>query len=133
VVRQGILAPQAIAAVRGDTFVVETNIHYPTESSLIRDGLRKVVTLAAALAVRHGQPGWRQHEHLLKKVKELDRAIGRARLVLAEDGGERLLGVAVVPVGASLVVEVGEREQHPRVAAAQTGERPGQRARDPGG
>src|SRR5215207_2328249 len=26
------LAPQAIAAVRGDTSVVETNIHYPTES-----------------------------------------------------------------------------------------------------
>ena len=30
-------------------FVVETNIHYPTESSLIGDGLRKVVTLAARL------------------------------------------------------------------------------------
>jgi IS5 family transposase len=26
------LAPKAIEAVRGDTFVVETNIHYPTES-----------------------------------------------------------------------------------------------------
>lgn len=71
------LAPQAIAAVRGDTFVVETNIHYPTESSLIRDGLGKVVTLAAALAAQHGQPGWRQHAHLLKKVKRLDREIGR--------------------------------------------------------
>ena len=83
------LAPQAIAAVRGDTFVVETNIHYPTESSLIRDGLRKVVTLAAALAVRHGQPGWRQHEHLLKKVKELDRAIGRVARAKRQ-GADRL-------------------------------------------
>src|SRR5947209_6336400 len=27
------LEPKAIAAVRGDTFVVETNIHYPTEST----------------------------------------------------------------------------------------------------
>ena len=44
------LVPEAIEAVRGDTFVVETNIHYPTESSLIGDGLRKVVTLAAELA-----------------------------------------------------------------------------------
>jgi hypothetical protein len=57
------LAPQAIKAVRGDTFVVETNIHYPTESSLRYDGLRKVATLAAALAEKHGQAGWRQHEH----------------------------------------------------------------------
>jgi transposase, IS5 family len=83
------LAPQAIEAVRGDTFVVETNIHYPTESSLIRDGLRKVVTLAAALAVRHGQPGWRQHEHLLKNIKELDRAIGRVARAKRQ-GADRL-------------------------------------------
>jgi transposase, IS5 family len=41
------LVPEAIASVRGDTFVVETNVHYPTESSLIGDGLRWVVTLAA--------------------------------------------------------------------------------------
>jgi hypothetical protein len=69
---------QAIASVRGDTFVVETNIHYPTESSLIGDGLRKVVTLAAALAALHGQPGWRQHRHLLKNVTKIVRDISRA-------------------------------------------------------
>ena len=33
------LVPEAVKAVRGDSFVVETNIHYPTESSLIGDGL----------------------------------------------------------------------------------------------
>jgi IS5 family transposase len=71
------LAPRAIAAVRGDTFVVETNVHYPTESTLIADGLRQVVTLASALAEQHGLPGWRQHEHLLRKVKQLVRDIGR--------------------------------------------------------
>ena len=32
------LKPRAIKAVRGDSFVVETNIHYPTDSSLIADG-----------------------------------------------------------------------------------------------
>ena len=72
------LQPQAIASVRGDTFVVETNIHYPTESNLIGDGLRKVVTLAAALAALHGQPGWRQHRHVLKNVKKIVRDIDRA-------------------------------------------------------
>lgn len=73
-----VLVPEAIAAVRGDTFVVETNIHYPTESGLIGDGLRKVVTLAAELATLHGQSGWRQHEHHLKTIKETVRKIGRA-------------------------------------------------------
>jgi len=71
------LVPEAIAAVRGDTFVVETNIHHPTESSLIRDGLRKVVTLAAAMAQENAQPGWRQHEHLLKNLRDIVREISR--------------------------------------------------------
>ena len=38
--------PQAVEKVRADSFVVETNIHYPTESSLIADGLRKKYNLA---------------------------------------------------------------------------------------
>ena len=37
------LEPKAAETVRGDSFVVETNIHYPTDSSLIADGLRKVL------------------------------------------------------------------------------------------
>ena len=49
--------PEAVEAVRGDTFVVETNIHYPTDSTLIGDGLRKVIKLAAALAKDYGLPG----------------------------------------------------------------------------
>jgi hypothetical protein len=84
------LAPEAAKAVRGDTFVVETNIHYPTESSLIDDGLRKVVTLAAALAEEHQLPGWRQWQHLLKKVKKLVRKIGRASRAKGRDMSERL-------------------------------------------
>jgi hypothetical protein len=72
------LAPEAAKAVRGDSFAVETNIHHPTESSLIADGLRKVAPLAAELAEEHGLPGWRQHKHLLKNVKDIVREIGRA-------------------------------------------------------
>lgn len=72
------LEPQAIAAVRGDSFVSETNIHYPTESSLIGDGLRKVLPLAAELAAEKGLGGWRQHKHLLWKARKLVRALDRA-------------------------------------------------------
>lgn len=72
------LEPKAIVAVRGDTFVAETNIHYPTESTLIGDGLRKILPLAAELAAEHGLEGWRQHEHLLKNVRKLVRGIGKA-------------------------------------------------------
>jgi IS5 family transposase len=83
------LKPKAIESVRGDTFVVETNIHYPTESTLIADGLGKVMTLAAALAKTHGLSGWRQHEHLLQHVKDIVRQIGRASRAKSQ-GADRL-------------------------------------------
>src|SRR5271156_5031287 len=83
------LAPTAIETVRGDTFVVETNIHYPTESTLIEDGLNKVVTLAAALAQIYDLPGWRQHEHLLHNVKSLVRHISKTSRAKGQ-GADRL-------------------------------------------
>jgi len=84
-----VLEPKAIETVRGDTFVVETNIHYPTESSLIGDGLRKIVLLAAELAAEHDVAGWRQHEHLLKKARQLVHKVGRASRAKGQ-GLERL-------------------------------------------
>ncbi len=90
VVKTGhVLEPEAIESVRGDTFVVETNIHYPTESSVIGDGLRKIVNLAAELAKEHQVDGWRQAKHLLKKVRGLVRAIGRASRAKGQ-GADRL-------------------------------------------
>lgn len=94
------LAPQAIEAVRGDTFVVETNVHYPTESTLIEDGLGQVVTRAATLAEQYGLTGWRQHEHLLRQVKRIVRNISRASRAKNQGadrlkpGYERLLALA---------------------------------------
>jgi hypothetical protein len=71
------LVPKAAETVRADSFVAETNIHYPSESSLIRDGLRKVLQLCVAIAVMIGGGGWRQHRHLYQKVKRLARQIDR--------------------------------------------------------
>lgn len=78
------LAPAAAETTRADSFVMETNIHYPTESALIGDGLRKIIELASALAEGHGVAGWRQHAHLLKRVKRLVRAAAR---IAARKGG----------------------------------------------
>jgi transposase, IS5 family len=74
--RRGI-APEAIEKVRADSFVIETNIHYPTESSLIRDGLEKILSMCVPIAEARDIPGCRQHDHLWTKVKDLARQIGR--------------------------------------------------------
>ena len=71
------LQPEAAQQSRADTFVVETNIHWPTESTLIRDGLRKIIGLCVLLAGVLKLDGWRQAAHLLKQVKRHSRRIER--------------------------------------------------------
>ena len=71
------LSPDAIEKVRADSFVMETDIHYPTESGLLLDGLRKIIEMCTLLADKHGVDGWRQHAHLSQKVKKLNRKINR--------------------------------------------------------
>ena len=73
------LEPTAAERVRGDSFVVETNIHWPTESSLILDGLTKILQLAPEFARDVGLPGWRQHKSLLKKARQAAREITRVK------------------------------------------------------
>lgn len=84
------LEPGAAETVRADSFVAETNIHYPTDSSLIRDGLWKVLSLAAALAGLVGGDGWRQHKHLQRKAKKLVRKIERMAARKGNDYQQRL-------------------------------------------
>lgn len=80
VVKEGHrLYPEAAEYVRGDTFVAKTNIHYPTESSLILDGLDKICRLAPDLAAILGVDGWRQSKSLYGKAKKAGRAINRIK------------------------------------------------------
>ena len=71
------LFPDAVEQVRGDSFVVQANIHYPTDSNLLVDGIRKLTILSRQLADDVGQRGWRQSKQLHKKAKQLNRKIGR--------------------------------------------------------
>ena len=73
------LHPEAAEYVRGDTFVAETNVHYPTESSLLLDGLNKIGQLAPDLAAILGVNGWRQSKSLYAKAKKAGRAINRIK------------------------------------------------------
>ena len=67
--------PHAVDKVRGDSFVVAKNIHHPTDTNLLFDGIRKTIDLSVRLANDHGIAGWRQHRHLLRKAKSTKRQI----------------------------------------------------------
>lgn len=71
------LCPKAAEHVRADSFVMETNIHYPTEATLISDGIHQILKLAVRLADLVDAKGWRQAKHLEKKIRQLTREIQR--------------------------------------------------------
>ena len=53
-----------------DSFVVETDIHFPTDINLLFDAMRKIIVLIMTLCDNLGLSGWRQGIHILKKVKK---------------------------------------------------------------
>jgi len=69
------LCPEAVRSVRGDSYVLRKNIHYPTDANLVTDGIRKVIAVASQLANDCGVSGWRQHTHLGNKAHEIKRTI----------------------------------------------------------
>jgi len=69
----GLVKKKVGEALRGrcDSFVVETDVHYPTDISVLYDAMRKVIELTAELCDRHGVSDWRQHAYNVRHVKRL--------------------------------------------------------------
>ena len=56
---------------RCDSFVVETDVHYPTDVSLLWDAVRCLVRESGRAAEQYGVRGWRQWRHLTREVRNL--------------------------------------------------------------
>ncbi len=64
---------------RCDSFVVETDVHYPTDTGLLWDALRKLLGLMQEAALEDGVSGWRQAKDRRRKLKRLFNGVRRAR------------------------------------------------------
>ncbi len=64
---------------RCDSFVVETDVHYPTDTGLLWDALRTLLGLMQAASREDGIPGWRQAKDRRRKLKRRFNRIRRAR------------------------------------------------------
>lgn len=64
---------------RCDSFVVETDVHFPTDINLLFDAVRKVIQQTAQLSERHGFSDWRQHTFNVKQVKRLMRIVQKKK------------------------------------------------------
>lgn len=71
--------PDAPLHGRCDSFVVETDVHFPTDINLLWDAARKTLKLTHRLCEKTDTAGWRQAPHLLKKVKAQYRTVQKMR------------------------------------------------------
>lgn len=64
----------AALRLKADSFVVETDTHFPTDYNLLWDSARKCIGVACKLRV----PGWRKGKSWQKELKGLMRAVGKS-------------------------------------------------------
>lgn len=76
---------------RCDSFVLETDVHFPTDINLLWDAIRKVMELISRLCDEIGITEWRQHRHLLKNVKILFNKVRRLKHSTSKDEKKKAL------------------------------------------
>ena len=82
-------SPEEGLAVRCDSFVVETHVHYPTDINLLWDAMRKTIEIAAELGQAHGLTEWRQSAYNLRELKKLYRQAQKLKHSNCNDEAKR--------------------------------------------
>ena len=57
--------------IKGDTFVLESNIHFPTDLNLLYDSARKSLDVLARLVDKGLLKGWQKHRDWQAKIRRL--------------------------------------------------------------
>ena len=68
-----------------DSFVVETDVHYPTDANLLFDAMRKIISLIAIICSEIGITDWRQSHHNITNIKRLLRGIQKLKRSKSKD------------------------------------------------
>jgi len=68
-----------------DSFVTETDVHFPTDINLLLDSLRKVITLIMSLCINLGITEWRQGKYNFKKIKRFFRKAQQTKRSTSKD------------------------------------------------
>jgi transposase, IS5 family len=64
--------------IKSDTYVLETNVHFPTDYNLLLDASRKCLDVMQFCKRAHGFEGWRKLQSWRSELKSMSRALGKA-------------------------------------------------------
>ena len=92
--------PGAALVGRCDSFVAETDVHYPTDIGLLRDSVRCLIREASRACGAFGVSGWRQRRHWEGTVGALSDAVRTASLQRSRPGAVRSYPAASLKLAA---------------------------------
>lgn len=82
-------SPDDALEVRADSFVVETSVHYPTDTNLLFDAIRKTIETCADICAEEGLSDWRQSAHNVRVFKKAYRRTQQLKRSGAKDPAKR--------------------------------------------
>jgi hypothetical protein len=94
---------------RCDSFVVETNVHYPTDINLLYDAMRKIITLTGRWCELKEVSDWRQHQHNVRHLKRLMRKAQNTRRRKAKAEEQKQKNEALTREAYGAYLDVAER------------------------
>lgn len=68
----------AALCLKTDSFVVESNVHFPTDYNLLWDSARKAIDMVSKFQEKYDLPGWRKIKDWRRDLKNKMRALGKA-------------------------------------------------------
>ena len=92
-------------SARCDSFVVETDVRFPTDMGLLWDATRVAVRICSQLAGAQGLAGWRQRRHLVRQLRRRFQRVCTSRRWNANPAGS-----GGIPVRLSAATAAGCRD-----------------------
>jgi IS5 family transposase len=88
--------PDEALAVRCDSFVVETDVHFPTDTNLLFDAVRKAIETSAERCDELGLSDWRQSAYNVRCLKKAYRRTQQLKRSKAKDEDKRAERAAAI-------------------------------------
>lgn len=93
---------------RADSFVVKTDVHFPTDTNLLSDAIRKAIQTCATLCDALGLTEWRQSTYHLRGFKKSYRLIQTLKHSTSQDEAKRQAKQAQIEAAYQTYLDLAE-------------------------
>jgi transposase, IS5 family len=101
-------SPEDGVVGRCDSFVVETDVHFPTDINLLLDAIRKTIETCVKLSEENNLSGWRAHAYHQRQFKKQYRKVQRLKHSSSRDEDKRQRKQAEIQAAHRVYLELAQ-------------------------